>query len=74
MPIKIEVSHLEADTLTNILSEFILRNGTDYGAHEIQMAKKIEQLRQQLHHDKLVLVYDESTDSCTLLPPDQALC
>ncbi len=72
MPILIDTTLLAPETLTNILSEFILRNGTDYGMHEIQLDKKIEQLRQQINHKKLVLVYDEDSASCTLLPPDQA--
>ena len=63
MPILINTTLLAPETLTNILSEFILRNGTDYGIHEIQLDKKIEQLRQQINHKKLVLVYDEDSAS-----------
>ena len=72
MPIKIEISDLDDTTLTNILSEHILREGTDYGQHEIQLAKKIDQLKNQLQRGDICLVYDESTTSCNLLPKAMA--
>jgi uncharacterized protein YheU (UPF0270 family) len=49
------------------------REGTDYGVHAVPLTTKVFQVQQQLDAGRVVLVYDEDTDSCTIQPMDQLL-
>ncbi|QMV13127.1 YheU family protein [Vibrio spartinae] len=54
---------LETDTLDNLVREFILREGTDYGEHEISLEEKIAQIKQQIQSGEAVIVYSELHES-----------
>ena len=57
---------LEAETLTAIIEEFISREGTDYGSHEISLEQKVQQVINQLQSGKIVLTFDPESQSCDL--------
>ncbi len=67
----IPIDQLSQDTLTAIIKEFILREGTDYGAVDVSEAEKIIQIQQQLQLGSAVLVYSELHESVNILPKDQ---
>jgi uncharacterized protein YheU (UPF0270 family) len=69
--IEIPVERLSADVLTAIIEEFILREGTDYGAQEAGMDNKIAQVRRQLELGKVLITFDPATENCTLLTQQQ---
>ncbi|MBW3697368.1 YheU family protein [Vibrio sp. T187] len=50
---------IAADTLDNLIKEFVLREGTDYGEMEISLQNKIDQVRQQLASGEAVIVFSE---------------
>jgi uncharacterized protein YheU (UPF0270 family) len=50
---------IESDTLENLIKEFILREGTDYGEVEISLQDKIEQIKAQLASEEAVVVFSE---------------
>jgi uncharacterized protein YheU (UPF0270 family) len=50
---------LEADTLDNLIREFILREGTDYGSQEVSLQDKIDQVKAQLVSGEAVILYSE---------------
>ncbi|MDW6091695.1 YheU family protein [Vibrio rhizosphaerae] len=54
---------LEPDTLDNLIREFILREGTDYGEHEISLEEKVAQVKQQIQSGEAVIVYSELHES-----------
>ncbi|WP_038179149.1 YheU family protein [Vibrio rhizosphaerae] len=54
---------LEPDTLNNLIREFILREGTDYGEHEISLEEKVAQVKQQIQSGEAVIVYSELHES-----------
>jgi len=41
------------ETLENLIKEFVLREGTDYGDVEISLQSKIDQVKQQLQLNQL---------------------
>ena len=43
----IPITELSTDVLHSIVESFVLREGTDYGAVEISVAEKVEQVLQQ---------------------------
>ncbi len=50
---------LEAETLDNLIKEFVLREGTDYGDHEVSLDQKIDQVKTQLGSGEAVIVFSE---------------
>ncbi len=47
------------DTLENLIREFVLREGTDYGAVEVSLQDKIDQVKTQLEKGDAVIVFSE---------------
>jgi len=58
---------LSDDALQGLVEAFVMREGTDYGAVEQSFAEKIEQVRRQLQRGDAVIVFDVTTESCTLM-------
>ncbi|MGY8783771.1 MAG: YheU family protein [Pseudomonadales bacterium] len=57
---------LKVETLTAIVEEFISREGTDYGDHEISLEQKVLQVMNQLQRGKIVVTFDPESQSCDL--------
>ena len=66
----IPIDQLNPDTLRNIVKEFVLREGTDYGEVETELDTKVEQVLLQLKQGDAVLVYSELHDSVDIRPSD----
>ena len=64
----IPLEQLNQDTLYAIIEDFILREGTDYGAIDATKEDKIAQVKLQLTQGNAVLVYSELHDSVNILP------
>ncbi|NOH80744.1 YheU family protein [Vibrio sp. RE86] len=50
---------IDSDTLDNLIREFVLREGTDYGDVEISTQDKVDQIRSQLESGEAVVVFSE---------------
>lgn len=50
---------LETETLINLIKEFVLREGTDYGTEEATLEDKIEQVQQLLQQEEAVILFSE---------------
>ncbi|MEC6815462.1 YheU family protein [Photobacterium toruni] len=51
------------ETLTNLIEQFILREGTDYGEVEISLSDKVAYVRRQLQSGDAVIVFSELHES-----------
>ena len=51
------------ETLENLISEFVLREGTDYGEVEVSLEHKIDQIKALLRSGDAVIVYSELHES-----------
>lgn len=67
----IPLEQLSKETLTAIIDDFILREGTEYGEIDVSQQDKIAQVRKQLEQGDAVLVYSELHESVNILPKDQ---
>ena len=67
----IPLSQLSNETLLAIIEDFILREGTEYGAEDISKDDKIAQVKNQLKQGSAVLVYSELHESVNILPREQ---
>ncbi|OIQ25415.1 YheU family protein [uncultured Vibrio sp.] len=50
---------IETDTLENLIKEFVLREGTDYGEMEYSLDQKIEQVKSLLKSGDATVVFSE---------------
>ena len=58
---------INAQTLRNMIEEFVTRDGTDYGEQELTLEAKVEQVLASLRTGKVVVQYDESLDICEIV-------
>lgn len=61
--VEVPWSALPPHTLTAVIESFVLREGTDYGVHEVLLASKVSQVRQQLERGEAQIVFDPATES-----------
>jgi uncharacterized protein YheU (UPF0270 family) len=66
-PIEIPAEQLDEDTLNAVIESFVLREGTDYGAEEVALATKIQQVRRQIEKGEVKIIFDVESESVTLL-------
>lgn len=64
----VPIEQIDPDTLTNLIKEFVLREGTDYGEEEATLNLKIEQVRAQLKSGIAVLVFSELHETINIMP------
>ncbi|MFT5117404.1 MAG: hypothetical protein ACI9NY_000933 [Kiritimatiellia bacterium] len=63
----IPAEQLSPDTLRCLIEEFITREGTDYGAEEVALSRKVQQVNQQIVKAEVVIVFDAATESVNLM-------
>ncbi len=66
-PIEVPIGRLSPEILDAVIEEYILREGTDYGAVEVSLARKKEQVFNQLQKNKIKIVFDASSATVTLI-------
>lgn len=64
-PIEIPLDSIPEETLLEIIVSFIEREGTDYGAVEATMERKIADVRRLLERGEIKLYFDPATESVT---------
>lgn len=58
---------LAPELLKAVLEEFITREGTDYGAVEIELEAKLSQLKRQVMKEEVLLVFVEASETVNLI-------
>ena len=71
--VKIPYDQLSLEALHGVIEEFVTRDGTDYGEVEVPLETKIAQVMAQIRSGKAVIVFDQETESCTVLRGDDPL-
>jgi uncharacterized protein len=62
-PIPVAPDGLEPDTLRAVVESFVLREGTDYGAHETSLDAKVAQVLLQLRRGQAQITFDPANRS-----------
>jgi len=65
---EIPYERLSTETLRGIIENFVLREGTDYGAHEYSLDEKVAAVRRQLERGDAVVVFNPADESCSIVP------
>jgi uncharacterized protein YheU (UPF0270 family) len=63
---------LSPEALLGVIEEFVTREGTDHGGVSVPLHVKVTQVRNQLESGRAVLVYDEETQSCNIIPTERS--
>ncbi|MCA1794003.1 MAG: YheU family protein [Desulfobacteraceae bacterium] len=64
----IPFKNLSPEALRGVIEEFVTREGTDYGEAEIPLDTKAQQVMNQLQSGKAVIVFDQKTETCNIIP------
>jgi len=67
----VDPKQLTQESLFGIIDNYILREGTDYGMHEVTHSQKREALMGQLSSGEVVIVFDAESESVTLLAKEE---
>lgn len=65
--IVVPYERISEEALSGLIDEFILREGTDYGAQEVPLETKHKQVLKQLQSGRAFVVFDPVLESCSIL-------
>ena len=71
--VKIPYDQLSNEALQGVIEEFVTRDGTDYGEVQIPLETKIAQVLKQLKNKDAVIVFDQHSETCTILHKDDQI-
>jgi len=63
----IPYQQLDEITLNNLIEQYILREGTDYGEVEFSLQEKTQQILKQIQNQDIHIIYSELEESVTLI-------
>lgn len=66
-PVLIPYTELSAEALQSVIESFVLREGTEYGTHEISLEQKVAQVMRQLQRNEAQITFDPDTDSVDIV-------
>lgn len=64
--LEVPYQQIATETLDALIEEFVSRDGTDYGAIELTLEQKLEQVKYLLKQDKAVIWFDEATETISI--------
>lgn len=64
----IPIQELAQDTLFKLIEGFVLQEGTEYGAADVSLEDKVQQVYQQLQKGEALLVYSELHETVNIVP------
>ncbi len=70
-PMRIPWESLDRDTLDNLISEFVTRDGTDYGHADVTLESKTGAVWRALQSGEAVISFDEETETVTILSKEE---
>ena len=71
-PLRVPVDSLSPEALEGLVEEFVTRDGTDYGLRERSLAEKKAAVLRQLQRGEIVIVFDPASETCNIVPKDDA--
>ena len=65
--VQVAPDDLAPHTLRAVVESFVLREGTDYGLHEVSLEAKVEQVLVQLRRGEAHITFDPATESVNVV-------
>ena len=69
--IVVPCAELSTAALAGVLEAFVLREGTEYGAHDVALETKLAQVRRQLDRGEAHIIFDPETQSIDIVTTRQ---
>ena len=66
-PLEVPQTELSAEALHGVIESFVLREGTDYGAHDVPHETKIAQVLRQLERGEAKILFDPVTETIDIV-------
>ena len=66
-PVEVPHTELSAEALRGVIDGFVLREGTDYGEHDVTHEAKAAQVLRQLERGEATIVFDPLTESIDIV-------
>jgi uncharacterized protein YheU (UPF0270 family) len=66
-PVAVPWREISAPALRGLVESFVLREGTDYGEHEVSLEEKVLQVMHQLERGEAEVMYDPDTNSVSVV-------
>ena len=62
---------LSTQVLQAVIEDFVTREGTDYGVHDLALKDKVDQVLNQLKSKKAVIVFETESETCSIMLIDE---
>lgn len=69
--VEVPYERLSSEALQGLIEEFVTRDGTDYGERETPLDERKAAVLKRLQRDEAVIVFDEETQSATIVLREQ---
>jgi uncharacterized protein YheU (UPF0270 family) len=66
-PVVVPHTELTSELLRAVIESFVLREGTDYGEHELSLDEKVARVVTQLERGDANIVFDPDTESVAIV-------
>lgn len=66
-PVIIPHTELSSDALQAVIESFVLREGTDYGTHDVSLQQKVAQVMRQLERKEIQIIFDPDSESIDIV-------
>jgi uncharacterized protein YheU (UPF0270 family) len=66
-PVIVPADTLAADVLRRVVESFVLREGTEYGAHDVSLEDKVADVLRQLARGEAEIVFDPASESVDIV-------
>ena len=66
-PIVIPHRELSAEALRGVLESFVLREGTEYGEHDVTLDEKVAQVLRQLERGEAQVIFHAALESIDIV-------
>ena len=62
-PVAVPHTELSAEALQGVIEAFVLREGTEYGSHDVPLESKVSQVLRQLERGEARILFDPVSES-----------
>jgi uncharacterized protein YheU (UPF0270 family) len=67
LPVAVPHTELSPEALRGVVESYVLREGTDYGEHDVPFATKVAQVMRQLEHGEARIMFDPVTQGVAIV-------
>lgn len=66
-PVEVPYRELSPDALRAVVESFVLREGTEYGEHDVALEVKVAQVMRQLDRGEVKILFDPASESVDIV-------